>query len=71
MVAGSSPLCVPIFFHPALLQFRGIGPVADGSKLPSTLLGGFDLVAHTGIFSQACSMMSSRRRTQNNSRPAH
>ena len=51
MVAG-----VLLFFYPAALQFSGIGPVADGTTLPSTLPGGFGIVAYTAIFAQTYSL---------------
>jgi hypothetical protein len=52
MVAG-----VLLFFFPAVLQFSGIGPDSDGTTLPSTLPGGFGLMAYTAIFAQTYSLV--------------
>jgi len=47
-----------LFFLPAVLMFCGIGPAVDGSTLPSTVPGGFGLLAFTGIFSQTWSRIA-------------
>jgi hypothetical protein len=52
---------VLLFFYPAILQFSGVGPVADGSTLPSTLPGGFGLLANSSLFAQTYSMSMRRR----------
>jgi len=64
MVAG-----VLLFFYPAALQFSGIGPVADGATLPSTLPGGFGLVAYTSIFGQSYSLIALGKIVPKSSQP--
>ena len=64
MVAG-----VLLFFYPAALQFSGIGPVAVGTTLPSTLPGGFGLVAYTSIFAQTYSSIALGKIVSNRSQP--
>ena len=53
-----------LFFLPAVLQFCGVGPVFDGSQLPSTVPGGFGLLAYTSIFGQTYSSVVQRRGPQ-------
>jgi len=65
MIAG-----VLLFFYPAVLQFSDIGPVADGSTLPSTLPDGFGLAAYTSIFAQTYSLMVLGKVVPTSSRPA-
>ena len=65
MLAG-----VLLFFYPAALQFSGIGPVADGTSLPSTLSGGFGLVAYTAIFAQTYSLVVLGESAQRSSQSA-
>ena len=47
-----------LFFLPAVLMFSGIGPAFNGSTLPSTVPGGFGLLAYTSIFAQTWSMIA-------------
>jgi hypothetical protein len=45
-----------LFFLPLVLESTAVTPPSDGSAIPSTLAGGFGLMAYSSIFAQLYSL---------------